>query len=53
MVEADAASIFRETGDRHGEGTALFTLGGTLAMVRRWVRPGSDRWSCRGSVGSG
>jgi hypothetical protein len=25
MVEADAASIFRETGDRHGEGTALCT----------------------------
>ena len=31
----DAAAIFRETGDRHGEGTALDNLGLALREVGR------------------
>ena len=32
----DAAAIFRETGDRHGEGMALNNLGIALREVRRF-----------------
>ena len=32
----DAAAIFRETGDRHGEGQALNNLGLALPLVRRF-----------------
>ena len=32
----DAAAIYRDTGDRHGEGMALTNLGNTLAEVRRF-----------------
>ena len=32
----DAAAIFRETGDRHGEGMALNNLGLALVEVRRF-----------------
>ena len=32
----DAAAIFRETGDRHGEGMALNNLGSALLEVRRF-----------------
>ena len=32
----DAAAIFRETGDRHGEGIALNNLGMALREVRRF-----------------
>jgi Tetratricopeptide repeat len=32
----DAAAIFRETGDRHGEGTALSNLGRVLVEVWRF-----------------
>ena len=32
----DAAAIFRETGDRHGEGMALNNLGARAAEVRRF-----------------
>ena len=32
----DAAAIFRETGDRHGEGRALDNLGIALREVRRF-----------------
>ena len=32
----DAAAIFRETGDRHGEGMALTNLGAALVEVRRF-----------------
>jgi tetratricopeptide (TPR) repeat protein len=32
----DAAAIYRETGDRHGEGTALNNLGLALQEVRRF-----------------
>jgi hypothetical protein len=31
----DAVAIFREAGDRHGEGRALTKLGAALAMVWR------------------
>jgi tetratricopeptide (TPR) repeat protein len=32
----DAAAIFRETGDRHSEGSALNNLGAALREVRRF-----------------
>ena len=32
----DAAAIYRETGDRHGEGMALSNLGVALRQVRRF-----------------
>ena len=32
----DATAIFRETGDRHGEGNALVGLGIALAEMRRF-----------------
>ena len=32
----DAAAIYREIGDRHGEGMALDNLGTALAEVRRF-----------------
>jgi len=35
-AERDAAAIYRETGDRHNEGTALVNLGMALVQVRRF-----------------